>query len=387
MAAMLTSIFALAGRRERPTDGVADYCSFLSEALSKRGIGMETLHFESDERGWATALRDLRHRRADWRGSWVVAHYTAMSWSRRGFPIGFLNVLRTLRRDGARCAVVFHEAARQQSGSRLRDAIRGACQDWVICRAFRSVDKAIFTVPVGNVAWPPRNDPRAVYIPIGANIPERIRLSDSPDGKSGSQKTAAIFCLSLNPNLLLELADLAHAAERVRESVGAVRFVILGKGSEEARPELERALTGKGVDFSVPGRVAAEQVADTLASADVLLYVCGHVSQTRGSALAGVACGLPIVGYAGALREPICDAGVELVPYRDREALADALVRVLSDDTFRAELRRKSRAAQHREFSWDSIAARYIQALDLESFATKPLPNAFVVNEVLHPTE
>jgi glycosyltransferase involved in cell wall biosynthesis len=384
---MADQLIALLGRRERPTDGVADYCGFLSQALSKRGVKMETVHVEWEEHGWRVALRNLRRRRGEWHSSWVVAHYTGMAWSRRGFPLGLPMVLANLRRGGARCGVVFHEAARQPSGPRLRDKLRGACQDWVIRRAFRSADKAIFTVPIENLAWVPRNSSKAVYIPIGANIPERLCPRDSANEQRHSQKTVAVFCLSQNSNLALEIADLSRAAERVCESAGPTRFVIMGKGTGEARPEIERALAGKGVGVNVLGRVAADQVADTLANADVLLYVYGHVSQTRGSALAGVACGLPIVGYSGAIREPICDAGVELVPYRDREALAAALVRVLNDDALRAALRRKSRDAQQRQFSWDSIAQKYIEALDLKSHVTEPLSRAPSANQMPHPTE
>jgi len=382
---MAKTVIALLGRKERPTDGVADYCTFLSAALSNHGINMETVHVEWDQHGWGGALSDLRRRRANWRNSWVVLHYTAMAWSRRGFPVRFLHVLANVRRSGSRCAVVFHEAVRQPGGARLRDEARGACQDWVIRRAFRAADKAIFTVPVGNIPWAPRNSTKALYIPIGANIPERTCARDLSAPPAQAQKTVAVFCLSQNSNLALEIADLARAAERVRDSLGTARFVILGKGSEEARPKIESALGAKGVD--VLGRVSAEDVAGTLASSDVLLFVYGSVSQTRGSVLAGIACGLPIVGYAAAVREPICDAGVELVPYRDREALAAGLLRVLNDDSLRADLRQKSRDAQKREFSWESIAQKYIDALDLNVAATETLPHMPSGNQVPHPAQ
>jgi len=75
------------------------------------------------------------------------------------------------------------------------------------------------------------------------------------------------------------------------------------------------------------------------------------------------------------------------VPYRDREALAAALVRVLNDDSLRAELRRKSRDAQRREFSWNAIAQKYIDALDLKCIATDPLPDTPNANQVLRPAE
>lgn len=363
------SCVALLGRKERPTDGVEDYCNYLTDALARRGVKMKVARVNWDERGWLSALRALRRKSADWRGTWVDLHYTALAWSWRGFPLGILFALATIRRRGARCAVLLHEPMRQLAGARLRDRVRGRFQDWVIRRLYHAAEKVVFTVPLENVPWLGQNHAKAVYIPIGANIPERVADRNTGKLENRASKTVAVFCLSLSSQRLIEIADLTRAAERVRESIGHVRFVILGKGTEEARPEIEAALSGKGVAVSILGRLAAHEVADTLAAADALLYLCGHVTQTRGSALAGVACGLPIVGYASGAHEPIHDAGVELVPYRDREALAGALVRVLTDEPLRSELRRRSNAMKQGHFSWDSIGDRYIDAFGLEIVA------------------
>lgn len=381
---MADQIIALLGRRELPTDGVEDYCGFLKRALATRGVEMRISRVEWDKHGWSKALAPFRHQGRDGGGSWIVVHYTAMAWSRRGFPVKILPLLATLRRSGVRFAVVFHESSRQPAGRRFRDKFRGACQDFVIRRAFRIAGKAIFTVPLEHVAWMPDDRAKAEYIPIGANLPERG--SDRKPIATGGRKTVAVFCLSPAPNRILELADLSRAAECVGRVSRGTRFIIMGKGSEEARQQLESVFAEKGVDLMVLGRLPAAEIAERLASADVLLYVYGHVSQTRGSVLAGVACGLPIVGYAGATREPIHDAGIELVPYRDREALSAALVRVLSDDVLRAELRRKSRAAQESIFSWNCIAQKYIAALRLEPHASERTPQA-QADRVLHSTD
>jgi glycosyltransferase involved in cell wall biosynthesis len=382
-------LIALLGRKETPTDGVEDYCSYLGRALEKRGVRIDPVRVDWHERGWLRALRDLRRASGEWRHSWVIVQYTALAWSRRGFPFGVLAVVASLRRRGARCAVLFHESSRQSGGTRLRDMFRGACQDWVIRWLYRVAEKAVFTIPVANVDWLPPNNSKATFIPIGANIPERPS-AEPPGGRRGNGgRAVAVFCLSRGANLQLEIADLAHAARRVHDSLGAVRIVVLGKGSAEARPEIEKALDTCGAEVSVLGRLPADQVADILSGADALLYLYGHVAQTRGSALAGIACGLPIIGYSvGACGTPIEEAGVELVPYRDRQALAAALVHVLSDDEHRAELRQRSQAAQRRHFSWESIAEKYIETFDLECAPMKPTRDARSrADQVLRPTE
>jgi glycosyltransferase involved in cell wall biosynthesis len=371
---MTDRLIALLGKREKPTDGVEDYCHFLSEALGRRGIAMDTVRVDWDEVGWISALKKLRRQSSDWRSSWVVVHYTALSWSRRGFPLGLLFVLAALRQRGARCAVLFHEATRQSGRSRLRDTIRGRFQDWVIRRSFRAAQKAIFTVPLDLIPWLPGNVSKACYIPIGANIPERISSSWRGEADSDHVKTVAVFCITPGENRLLEIADLALAAERASNLTGKVRFIVLGKGSSEARDEIEAALRDKNVELGVLGVLPADKVADALAGADVLLYLTGLVAQNRGSSLAAVACGLPIVGYTSGPREPIHEAGVQLVPYRDREALADTLLRVLNDAALQSELRRRSVAAQRQHFSWDSIAGRYASAFDLGERAVSEVP-------------
>jgi glycosyltransferase involved in cell wall biosynthesis len=91
-----------------------------------------------------------------------------------------------------------------------------------------------------------------------------------------------------------------------------------------------------------------------------MLCVRGPLYPRRGSALAGIACGLPIVGYAGeADGTPIAEAGVELVPYGDQQALAEALERVLVDQALWQRLHHKSLEAQKRYFSWELIAEKF----------------------------
>jgi glycosyltransferase involved in cell wall biosynthesis len=96
----------------------------------------------------------------------------------------------------------------------------------------------------------------------------------------------------------------------------------------------------------------------------VLLFVRGHVSSRRGSAIAVIACGLPIVGYRGAETGfPITNAGVLLVPQGNQEALAEALGRSLAEDGLRQQLCERSLAAQREHFSWGVIAGRLVEAL------------------------
>ncbi|HEV2618009.1 MAG TPA: hypothetical protein VGU63_15535, partial [Candidatus Acidoferrales bacterium] len=101
-----------------------------------------------------------------------------------------------------------------------------------------------------------------------------------------------------------------------------------------------------------------------LAQANALLCIRGHVSSRRGSAIAGIACGLPIVGYRGEETAfPITEAGVLLVENGDRDGVADALCRILTDDKLHEELCRRSVNAERQYFSWNAIAAQFLHVL------------------------
>ena len=51
-------VILLLGRRDEPTDGVADYCEKLREAGSQRGISFEPVQLPWAENGWGPRLRN-----------------------------------------------------------------------------------------------------------------------------------------------------------------------------------------------------------------------------------------------------------------------------------------------------------------------------------------
>jgi glycosyltransferase involved in cell wall biosynthesis len=354
---------ALLGKRDLPTDGLEDYCTFLGRALGQQGVKVELARVEWFDRGWLPALWKLWRESAAWCGNWVLLQYTGLAWSRRGFPIGVLAALWILRRRDCRCAMVFHEFTRQTGGTRRIDRMRGDCQQWVIEKLYRGSTKSIFTVPLDKVEWLPQGDAKATFIPIGANLPERLERRGEP-GATGQPKTVIVFGVTGAPRTAGEVEEIAEVMKTASRWLGKLRLVIVGRGSTEARQDIEAALAGSSVETVVRGVVPAEAVADEFARADVLLFVRGAITLQRGSAIAGVACGLPIVGYRlGESGDALDDAGIEWSPWRDREALIRALVRVLSDSARWTELHGRSVQAQRDHFSWTRIAEQFQASL------------------------
>lgn len=367
--AEVLAMVALLGRKDEPTDGVEDYCTFLGEALARCGVELTQVRVDWHGSGWFSALRHLRRDCARWRGKWVFVQYTALGWSRRGFPFAALIVLTLLHRGGARVAVVFHEPYRQgDRWPRWIDRIRGGCQDWVIRKLYGGSEKCIFADPLEKIGWLPKDDTKAVFIPIGANIPEPVSRSERNDERNSMAKTVAVFCLTEAPHHKREVGDISHAVRVAATSGRKLRVVFVGRGTPEAREEIERMFEHISAEVSVLGVLRADQVSATLAGCDAMLSVRGKINPRRGSVIAGIACGLPIIGYAGTAEgTPLAEAGVELVPYGDREALGAALTRVLVDADLRNRLREKSLSAQREYFSWDKIAKTLISSLRLRT--------------------
>jgi glycosyltransferase involved in cell wall biosynthesis len=359
----MRSVVALLGRRDKPTDGVEDYCTFLGRALSQRGLKLDLARVSWFERGWIPALWGLWRESAAWRGSWVLVQYTGMGWSRRGFPVGVLAALAILRGRGCRCVVVFHEFSRQGGNAGWIDRIRGGCQQWVIEKLYRGSTKCIFTVPVETVGWLPQRDSKATFIPIGANIPERLDRRPGP-GAVGQQKTVIVFGVTGAPRAAGEVEEIASVMREASKSFPALRLVVVGRGSSEVGKKIEAALWGSGVEVVVRGVLPAEEVSGEFERADALLFVRGPITLQRGSAIAGIACGLPIVGYGdGGSGGRLDEAGIEWSPWRDREGLVRALLHVLSDSARWTELHERSLRAQRNHFSWTRIAERYAGVL------------------------
>jgi glycosyltransferase involved in cell wall biosynthesis len=359
----LLSLITLLGRQDSPTDGIQDYCEFLTRALERRGVRSTIARVDWMNKGWISAFIELWLSSKDWRGNWIILQYTALAWSARGFPFGALAALVVLRWRGARCAVVFHEP-RGISGARWVDRVRGACQSYVVRKLYRNAEKAVFADPLETIEWLPKDERKAVCIPIGSNISEPGPVATRASSSHSALRTVVVFCVTGAPHFQEEVADIALATRGALAGGAHFRLIFLGRGTTEAGEEIARAFRDVPVEVRVMGLLPRATVSDILTTSDAMLCVRGVLFPTRGSAIAGISSGLPIVGYRGpGTHFPITEGGTELVEYRDSAALGLALRRVLLDDDLRNRLKEKSLHAYAAYFSWDRIAERFLEEL------------------------
>src|SRR6266850_6784914 len=360
---MHESWVAILGWRDEPTDAVLEYCEYLREASKQQQIALALFRVRWPELGWRRAINELREKVADGRSVCFILQYTALNWSRHGFSWRALSVLRILKKSGARCAIMFHDSE-GYPGNRLVDRVRRFIQIRVMQRLLRLADVAIVNVPPENVPWLPFGSRNVVFIPVGANLPSPEKAWSQEKDRTENLPTVAVFSLSGNRAGAEEVESIAQTVRYASERMGALRLLVIGRHSEIAGSQLKEGLMGTSVQVTIYGLLPAEEVVQKLGASDVLLFTKGPISSRRGSAIAGIACGLPVIASEGwETGAPITEAGVVLIPETAKNEFGPALLRVLTDAAYRAKLSERSRRAQEVYFSWSAIAARYAKEL------------------------
>jgi glycogen synthase len=171
---------------------------------------------------------------------------------------------------------------------------------------------------------------------------------------------------------------LLHALARVRAQVGPTRLFVAGIGtySEELRRQVRELGLQRHVRFT--GFVKDRELRLLYGAADVA--VAPSIYEPFGLvAVEAMACGTPVVvGDTGGLREIVSDgSGLTFTP-EDDEALADALIRVLTEDGLAERLVASGRARTARRYDWNTVARRtvevYHQAITEEAELTGEEP-------------
>lgn len=361
--AIRQGVIALLGRADEPTDAIEEYCHFLGAALRLQGFSLAIERVTWAERGWRRALRSLRHRAKGWKGMWVLVQYTALAWSARGFPGRFLRVLRILKAAGVRIAVVYHDVE-PFTGTRWVDRLRRRMQLRAMRGAMDFADTAVFTVPLDKISWlkPPCSN--ALFIPVGANFLTTGEAVSRKGISNGGKLSVAVFGITGSGETEKEVQEITDAVRFASSRVKNLRLVVFGRNSKEAEPQLRKYLDGVAVELQVLGLLSSEDVARNLSRCDVLLFVRGQISTRRGSAIAGIACGLPVIASEGPeTAPPITEAGVTFYSPQKKGDLGTVLLHVLEDEHYRAILAQRSWVAQQRYFSWTVIAQQFAEFL------------------------
>jgi glycosyltransferase involved in cell wall biosynthesis len=347
-------------------DGVADYCSCLAQALSERGHQVIVTALDWNRLGRLHAMRDLLSQPAAEHPDWTLLQHTHLSWSRRGFPLFTMLVALALRSRTIRLAVVIHDPL-PFGGLRLRDRVRRSTQVTVMRWLVRSCDLTLVTVPREVIPWLRHPAASIEYVPVGSNI----RCMPGKAREEPEMFEVVVFGVSLSHSK--EVVDIARITRSLIDSIGRFRLSILGRGSHEATSKLQELLDPRlDVELETTGVLPEGELGARLARADAALFVRGGgISSRRGTVLAALAAGLPVVGYAGPeTAPPLSEAGVILACPGDAEAAAAALAQLARDPGLAQSLRARSVSAYSAYFAWPVVAEHMERALQLSARST-----------------
>jgi glycosyltransferase involved in cell wall biosynthesis len=344
----LSLTFAV-GARDTPTDGVRDFVARLACALEERSVHASTLAIPWSQRGWRRALTTLPTL-----SGVVLIQYTHLAWSRRGFPVGALAARRALLRKGATVGIIFHDPS-PFSGRRLRDRVRTATQRAVVRRLARKSPVAFSTVEPELLAVFEGIGRKPRFLPVGSNVP-------AVTGHTHRSRGFVVSVFSVTKGHRGELLMLADIIQRTARVLPSVSLRVFGRGATEAEEALRSSIDS--VPVIVEGVMGADEVSERIASSDALLFVRGEASSRRGTIVAAICNGVPVVAPEGPETGPaLRAAGVCLFPRGDNQAAADALVRLASDSALSERQRVRQLRSCETTYSWSAIAGRLLELL------------------------
>ncbi len=228
-----------------------------------------------------------------------------------------------------------------------------ALRSWLYRRAAASIERFVCVVDAarGDLLGMGIDDRKLTVIPNGIPDPRAGRVAGIP------ADDAAVVVGSvgrLEP--VKAYADLVDAAAIVLRDRPAVRFRLVGDGSQ--REALGRRAASLGTGFELTGW--REDALGEIADMDI--YAVSSLTETTNlSLLEAMALGIPVVATAvGGIPDAVADgeSGLLVPPHRPDE-LAHAIAALADDAALRARMGAAGRARFERDFTLETMLERH----------------------------
>jgi glycosyltransferase involved in cell wall biosynthesis len=297
---------------------------------------------------------------------WVLLQYNPFREGRSGFAPGLLrDVRRVRRRSSPYLVVMVHEAWVDITDPKSR--LIGSWQRMQLRALLRLAD----CVLASTEALARELGRGAIHVPIAANITPIPMSSSNARHQLGLDDRMAVALFGrANPGRALDYAEAAIAA--IAAAYGTRRLAILNLGADA--PALR---VPPGVEVQSPGELSADDLSLRLWASDlVLLPFSDGVSTRRGTLMAALAHGRPVLGLRGRRTDTVlADAAGALVltPVGDRSAFARAAVELATDRERLRAIGDAGRRLYESRFDWPLIARR-VTSLVETSTANRSAP-------------
>jgi glycosyltransferase involved in cell wall biosynthesis len=266
----------------------------------------------------------------------ILVQWVPHGYGYRSMNLPFCWWLRNRARHGDRVEIMVHEAF-LGFGESLRQDFAALVHRLMTIILLRAATRVWVSIPECERRWKPYTLGRAIpfqWLPVPNNIPMvndpqgaravRARFAPNDETLLGHLGTYGGPVASVLEPILLQLC--ADSLPKV--------ILLMGINSEEFRERLVRKNPSVAAQLLATGPLAPADLSRHISACDLLIqpYPDG-ASSRRGSLMAGIAHGQPVVTTAGPGTEPVWSeyAAVGLAPAGDAESFVN-LVHALSQD-------------------------------------------------------
>lgn len=161
------------------------------------------------------------------------------------------------------------------------------------------------------------------------------------------------------------LFDLIQCASYVNKTRPGTKFILCGRGPY--RKKIENAVAKMGLEKQVvfTGYVSRNDLINLYQNASVQV-VPSHYEGMPTVLLEAMSCGLPVVATDIGGNNEVVNSGVNgfLVPPKSPEVMAEAVVRLLDNVSFRENMGKVARNTILMHYTWDKVADRTLECYE-----------------------
>lgn len=378
--------------------GVSDYTYHLSRALAEKGEEVYVLTSKNEKviwedyevrgkghikvlpvmenwgfRGLPGILREVKKINPDW----ILLQYVPHMYNYYGVPLWVVIFVIWLRLKKLKLTTTFHEVAirfdiRKPKYWGIAIIQRLIAYTLCICsnksivsieyyrRLLHRFSNKIFKIPIGSSILPFEFD---------AEEKHKLRSLISSNGEY-IITTFSSGASWLRSDLLLKATNIAMGKYAL-----SLKIVFLGKiGNSPQRENIEILAKQLNIENKIlmTGFLNSTEIYKYLTISDIYIILddnaYGGISTKSTSLASAYAAGLPIIGNKGLLTDNFFQDrdNVFLVNSLNPEDIADAIYQTLKDNYLRKLLALKSKEIYKSILSWQSIAQRYLEVLELD---------------------
>ena len=376
--------------------GVGDYTQLVAGALAVAGdqvhVWCPFVQGETRKVDGVVAHRDLgEFSRSDLRrveqmlDQFAGPRRLLVQWVPHGFGKRAMNIsfcwwlLRRASGRGDRVELMVHEPFLEFQRSSWRQSAVALVHRLMTIILLRAASRVWISIPAWEEYWRPYalgRELRFNWLPVVSNIPVVNDPEASQAVRSQYVSTEGSIVGHFGAYDRENISLLVDAVSPLIGNGGKDVLLLLGKGSKEVRDTLIAHHPEVKERVHATGALDAIELSVHLGACDVMLqpYIDG-VSSRRGSTMAALAHGRPVITTGGRLTEPLWaeSEAVAIVPVEDVTELTAVTKRLLPDIATRSRMGRSAKALYAERFDVQVIVSLLRTAGDTADSTTDEL--------------